>query len=178
MGGILSNPFEIVFTRMQADGMYPERSRRNYSSFVDGLIKVTEERALMRGALANGLKLAGIVSVASSTLDWMKENMFFFFGPIYLNRLVATTVGVSTAVALSMPFDVIRTRLHTMRPLPNGQMPYTDTLDCFNKIVKYECSFDKCSNFGAFYTGGQAYFGRMFVIALLGQHFLDWYHSN
>ena len=59
VGGILSNPFEIVFTRMQADGMYPESQRRNYRSFVDGLVKVTEEGALFRGAMANGLKLGG-----------------------------------------------------------------------------------------------------------------------
>ena len=132
----------------------------------------------MRGALANGLKLAGIVSVASATLDWMKENMFFFFGPIFLNKLVSITAGVATATAISMPFDTIRNRLHTMRPLPNGQMPYENTLDCFNKIIKYECSFDKASNFGAFYTGGQAYFGRMWLIAMLGNFWLDRYHST
>ena len=57
-------------------------------------------------------------------------------------------------MALSMPFDTIRTRLHTMRPLPNGVMPYTGTLDCLCKIIKYECCPDKQANFGAFYTGG------------------------
>jgi hypothetical protein len=178
VGGVLSNPFEIVFTRMQADGLYPDQCKRNYKSFVDGLIRVTEEKALMRGALANGLKLAGIVSVASATLDWMKENMFFFFGPIFLNKLVSITAGVATATAISMPFDTIRNRLHTMRPLPNGQMPYENTLDCFHKIIKYECSFDKASNFGAFYTGGQAYFGRMWLIAMLGNFWLDRYHAT
>jgi len=163
---------------MQADGLYPDQCKRNYKSFVDGLIRVTEEKALMRGALANGLKLAGMVSVASATLDWMKENMFFFFGPIYLNKLVSITVGVATATAISMPCDTVRNRLHTMRPLPNDEMPYKNTLDCFNKIVKYECSFDKQSNFGAFYTGGQAYFGRLLVISLLGNLWLEHYHAT
>ena len=60
-----------------------------------------------------------------------------------MNRLVATTVGVATAVVLSMPFDTVKTRLHTMRPLPNGVMPYENTLDCFAKMIKYECNFDK-----------------------------------
>jgi solute carrier family 25 oxoglutarate transporter 11 len=116
---------------MQADEMYPEKCRRNYKSFIDGLIKVSEEGALFRGALANGLKIAGLVSAASGSYDWVKENTFYFFGPITAVRLLATTAGVATAVALSMPFDAIRTRLHTMRPLPNGQMPYEGTLDCF-----------------------------------------------
>jgi hypothetical protein len=32
--------------------------------------------------LANGLKLAELVSVASGTYDWMKENAYYFFGPM------------------------------------------------------------------------------------------------
>jgi hypothetical protein len=40
VAGVVSNPFEIVFTRMQADEMYPEKCRRNYKSFADGLVKV------------------------------------------------------------------------------------------------------------------------------------------
>lgn len=93
--------------------------------------------------MANGLKLAGMVSVASGCYDWMKENMFYFFGPISMNRIVGTTVGVAAATALSMPFDAVATRLQTMRPLPNGAMPYNGTADCFIKIIKFECSFEK-----------------------------------
>ena len=166
-GGILSNPAEIVFTRMQVDEMYPEQCRRNYKSMVDGLMKVSEEGALFRGALAYGLKLGGMVAVSTGCYDWMKENVYFFTGPVSAVRYVATAVGVSAAMAISMPFDTIKTRLHTMRPLPNGEMPYKGTLDCFCKIMKYECNFHKLSNFGAFYTGGQPYFARLFGIAIL-----------
>ena len=119
-GGILSNPFEILFTRMQVDEMYPEQCRRNYKSFLDGLVKVSEEGALFRGSIANGLKLAGILVAAGGAYDWMKENAYYFFGPISAVRILSTTAGVVTATALSMPFDTIKTRLHTMRPLPNG----------------------------------------------------------
>ena len=41
VGGFLSNPFQVVFARMQVDEMYPERARRNYKSFMDGFIKVS-----------------------------------------------------------------------------------------------------------------------------------------
>jgi len=163
--GVLSNPFEIVFTRMQADEMYPEKCRRNYKSFADGLVKVAQEGALFRGSLANGLRIAGLISAASGTYDWLKENTYYFFGPILLTRLVATTGGVAAAMALSMPFDTVRTRLHTMRPLPNGELPYHGTFDAFGKILKYECCWEKYNNFGSFYTGGQAYFARLWVIA-------------
>jgi hypothetical protein len=39
LGGIVANPFQIVFSRMQVDEMYPERARRNYTSFFDGFTK-------------------------------------------------------------------------------------------------------------------------------------------
>jgi hypothetical protein len=121
----------------------------------------------MRGAVANGLKLAGLVSVAGGAYDYIKENMFYFFGPITLNRIVGTAVGAVAATAVSMPFDTIATRMYTMRPLPNGEMPYKHSFDCFAKILKYEATFEKQSNLSAFYSGGQAYGARIFAIALI-----------
>lgn len=163
---------------MQADEMYPEKCRRNYKSFLDGLVKVAEEGALFRGSLANGLKLAGILAISSGAYDWIKENTYYFFGPILMVRLLATTAGVAAATALSMPFDAVRTRLHTMRPLPNGEMPYKGTIDCFDKMIKYECNFLKYNNFGSFYSGGQAYAVRLWVIAYASQLLLDRYHGT
>lgn len=165
--GILSNPFEIVFTRMQVDEMYPEQCRRNYKSFTDGLIKVAEEGALFRGAIPNGLKLSGMLCVAAGLNDWMKENAYYFFGPITLVRLVGTAAGVFGAVALSMPFDALKTRMHTMRPLPNGMMPYQHSLHAFAAMLKYECNPSKFSHGNAFYAGAQSYTIRLFAIALL-----------
>ena len=77
----------------------------------------------MRGAGSYGLKLGGMLA-GGGTADWTKENLYYFFGPISAVRLVSTAVGVATAVAVSMPFDTIATRMHTMRPLPNGVYPY------------------------------------------------------
>lgn len=163
---------------MQVDEMYPEKARRNYSSFLEGFTKVAEEGALFRGSIAYGLKLAGLVSVGAGAYDYMKENMFFFFGPISFNRFIGTAAGCAAAMAVSMPFDAVATRMHTMRPLPNGEVPYKNSLDCCAKMFKYECSFDHFSNFGAFYSGGQAYFARLYGIAILSQYILDYYHNT
>lgn len=54
MAGIVSNPLEIVFTRMQVDQLYPRGYKRNYTGLYDGLSKVAKEGALFRGAFANG----------------------------------------------------------------------------------------------------------------------------
>jgi solute carrier family 25 (mitochondrial oxoglutarate transporter), member 11 len=179
VGGVLSNPFEIVFTRMQADEMYPEQCRRNYKNFADGLIKVAQEGALFRGALANGMRLGGLTAVSTGVYDWMKENGYFFFGPVGVVRLTGTVCGVSVAMLMSLPFDAVRTRLHTMRPLPNGAYPYSGTIDCICKMLKYECNKKKQANIPtAFMTGAQAYFVRLFLIAYLSQIMLDRYHAG
>lgn len=178
-GGFLCNPFQIVFSRMQVDEMYPERARRNYKGFIDGFIKTANEGALFRGSLATGLKLGGLVALGSSWYDTTKEYMFYFFGPISANRFIGTAVGCLVAMLFSYPFDTIATRLHTMRPLPNGELPYSGTLNCFTKIWKYECNMEMHhSNFGAFYSGGQAYFLRLYAIAIMSQYALDYYHAS
>lgn len=167
LAGVITNPIDIVFNRMQVDELYPEGAKRNYKNLLDGLYKVSEERALFRGSVANGLKLAAICSSMTNIYDWCKENSYFFFGPHWINRLWATAVAVSLGTAVSMPFDMIRTRLHTMRPLPTGQMPYEGVVDCVTKILRYECNSKWMSNFGTFYAGGEAYWIRLFLICYL-----------
>jgi len=103
--GIVTNPIDIVFNRMQVDEMYPERARRNYRHFLDGLYRTMEEGALMRGSIANGLKLAMICSSMSGIYDLCKENSYYFLGPHWLNRLWSTTVACLVGTLASLPFD-------------------------------------------------------------------------
>ena len=119
-----------------------------------------------------------MMCVAAGFNDWMKENLYYFFGPITFVRIAGTAAGVAGAVALSMPFDAIRTRLHTMRPLPNGMMPYNHELHVFAAMLKYEANPSKFSHGNAFYAGAQSYSIRLFVIALLSQYLLDYYHAT
>ena len=144
--GVVTNPIDIVFNRMQVDELYPQSARRNYKNLLDGLYKVSEEGALMRGAGANGCKLAAICSSMTSIFDLCKENSYYYFGPHWINRLWSTAVAVSVGTAVSMPFDMVRTRLHTMRPLPTGEMPYQYSLDVIVKILRYECQQKFSSN--------------------------------
>lgn len=90
--------------------MYPERARRNYKHFLDGLYKVSEEGVLMRGAFANGAKIAAICASMTSIFDWCKENSYYYLGPHWLNRFWATATAVTVGTVVSMPFDMIRLR--------------------------------------------------------------------
>lgn len=165
--GILTNPIDIVFDRMQVDEMYPQAARRNYKHLLDGLYKVAEEGALFRGCIANGLRIAMLTSTLTGIYDYCKENSYFFFGPHWINRFWSTLICCLVGTLAAMPFDMIRVRLHTMRPLPNGEYPYRGTFDCFTKILKYECNPRYSSNFQSFYAGLEAYFLRFFLIAYL-----------
>jgi solute carrier family 25 oxoglutarate transporter 11 len=176
--GILTNPIDIVFNRMQVDEMYPEGAKRNYRNFLDGLYRTMEEGALFRGSIANGLKLAMLCTTMSGFYDLCKENSYYFFGPHWINRLWSTVIACLVGTLASMPFDHIRTRMHTMRPLPNGVMPYANSFDCLQKILRYECNSKYSSNFQSFYAGLEAYFLRLFLICYLSQFLLDYYHSN
>lgn len=133
--GVITNPIDIVFNRMQVDEMYPEGARRNYRHFLDGLYRTMEEGALMRGSVAGGLKLAMLCSSMTGIYDLCKENSYYFLGPHWLNRLWSSVIACLVGTLTSMPFDMIRTRLHTMRPLPNGVLPYNGTLDCLQKVT-------------------------------------------
>lgn len=159
--------------------MYPEGYRRNYKSFVDGLMKATDEGVLMRGALANGLRIGAICSSMTGIYDWCKENSYFFIGPSWMTRFWCTGVAAAVGTAASLPFDAVRTRMHTMRPLPNGEMPYLSSWDCIKKIGFYESQSRYFSNpGGSFFVGAQAYGTRLFFICYLSQFLLDYYHAG
>jgi dicarboxylate transporter 10 len=103
--GVVTNPIDIVFNRMQVDELYPERARRNYRHFLDGLYRTMEEGAIMRGSIANGLKLGMICSSMSGIYDLCKENSYFFLGPHWINRLWSTVVACLVGTLASLPFD-------------------------------------------------------------------------
>ena len=117
-------------------------------------MRATEEGVLMRGALANGLKIGAICASMTNVYDWCKENSYYFLGPSWINRFWATLVATIVGMGVSLPFDAVRLRMHTMRPLPNGVYPYRNSLDCFTKMLIYEGNDRHQGNLGCFYSGG------------------------
>jgi hypothetical protein len=53
---------------------------------------------------------------------------------LFISSMLA---GVNAALA-SLPFDMIKTRLQRMQPLPDGTMPYSGIADCARKIIQKE----------------------------------------
>ena len=178
IAGVVTNPIEIVYTRMQVDDLYPEKYKRNYTSFYDGLVKTAQEGALFRGSVANGWRIAGLITGTFAIHDWFKENFYYFLGSNPANRFVATAFATTLITLASMPFDTIRVRQYTQRPLPNGVWPYAGFLDCLSKITRYEANPKNHGNLQAFLAGAYCYWARYFVIFYASQYILDFYHRG
>lgn len=142
-------------------------------------MRASEEGILLRGAPANGLRIGALCASMTGVYDWCKENSYFMLGPSWINRFWATAAATIVGVLASLPFDAVRTRMHTMRPLPNGRLPYTSCFDCLKKILYFESSHAYSSNMGgSLYAGAQAYGVRLFAVCYLTQFLLDYYHAG
>lgn len=73
--------------------------------------------------------------------------------PGMVTRLGAAGAGGFFAAFLSLPFDMMKSRLQDMKAGPDGKMPYSGLVDCSMKIFRTE-------GFFAFWTGFGAYYGR------------------
>jgi hypothetical protein len=176
--GVLTNPVDIAFTRMQADEMYEPAYRRNYKNFFDAFIRTAQEGSLMKGAVANGLKYGVPLAVVTPIYDWLKEQSWYIYGPMEIWRILSCVGASIVAVAAGHPFDNLRIRMHTMRNLPDGRAPYADSLDAFWKCYRYEGNIRHNSNLMSIYAGSYAAFLRMFLILYSSMRVMDLYFQT
>lgn len=164
---------DLIYNRTVSNEIFPVNNRRNYQNIIDGLIKVSQENAFMRGGLANAISYGIFFGSISSLYDFLKEYYYFFFGPTHWLRPSCLFAATFVGSYLSLPFDNIKTRLHVMTPLPDGRLPYNGVLDAFSKIFNFECNYWKYSNFHAFHTGFVPYFAKMYISLLAGLYLSD-----
>jgi hypothetical protein len=171
--GIIINPLEIIYTRQITDALLPDHSKRNYKNLVDAIIQVNNESVFKRGALANGISLGLLWGIATPIYDFLKEYYYYFFGVAHWLRPAVLAPSVFIASYLSIPFDNIKTRLHTMTRLPDGRLPYNGLVDCMKKIIAFECRLYTYSNFHAFHNGFIPYFLKNYFAILTGIYISD-----
>jgi hypothetical protein len=171
--GVVANPIDIVYNRQVADALYPNHLQRKYNSFYNGLSKVHAEGALFRGALASGFAYGMLNGGMSNVYDYLKEYLYWIFGPTNWLRPVLLLPTTFLGVCLYLPFDNIKVRFHTMTPLPNGEMPYSSFFDCVLKVWKYEASPYKLSSPIAMLSGGVPAFWKIFTSLYIGVNLSD-----
>lgn len=166
--GLLTNPIDLVYNRIVADPLFPKENRRNYSSFINGLIRANNEGVLFRGALASGLSYGLMLASLSNLYDYLKEYLFYFFGPTDWLRPTVLLPVTFVGAYIYLPFDNIRTRLHIMTPLPDGRYPYLGLVDAFKKICLYEADPKKYSSLHVFHNGFISFYVRLYVSLFIG----------
>lgn len=137
VAGVFTNPVDIVYNRQATDALLPNHIKRNYSSFVDGLMKVNAEGALFRGSIASGWSYGMMIASMSYFYDYAKEFLYWVFGPTNWLRPLVLLPTVYIGTLCYLPFDNLKVRYHTMTPMPDGTMPYRGFVDTVKKVNHY-----------------------------------------
>lgn len=136
LGGLVGTPADLINVRMQNDVKLPKAERRNYKHALDGLYRVIKQDGPMR--LMNGASMAAtratFVTIGQiSFYDQYKVMLLrtaYFEDDIY-TYFTASFMAGGTATLLTMPLDVMKTR---MMNAPPGT--YSSLLACAKDIGK------------------------------------------
>lgn len=149
IGSFVGNPSELALVRMTADSKSPPAQRRNYSSVIDCIVRVTREEGvtnLWRGAMPT-VGRATLLSAFQMGVTSEAKTKFAntgYFGPDgqwmggYPMMFSATLVASFVATVASNPFDVVKSRMQNMPISADGTAMYKGMVDCFVKSIRLE----------------------------------------
>eukprot|EP00123_Amoebidium_parasiticum_P016249 comp23354_c0_seq1/m.38569 comp23354_c0_seq1/g.38569 ORF comp23354_c0_seq1/g.38569 comp23354_c0_seq1/m.38569 type:complete len:293 (-) comp23354_c0_seq1:461-1339(-) len=136
IGGFAGCPADVTNVRMQADGLKPPAERRGYKNAIDGMIKIAKEggvRSLFKGGSPTVAR-GGLVTVGQlafyDQFKQMLESLLHMKDGMVLHASASTLAG-GVATLLTMPMDVVKTRMMNSYP---GQ--YKGLGDCLIQTVK------------------------------------------
>jgi solute carrier family 25 oxoglutarate transporter 11 len=159
-GGVavtIGTPFDVSLVRMQADSMKAESARKGYKNVIDALFRVTKEEGfttLYSGLAPNILRGMAVNVGQLACFDQAKEFICNHItnedprNPSIGARVGAAAVSSFTATALSLPPDLMKSRLQ------DGGSKYKGLMDCAGTVLRTEGVL-------AFWTGFGAYYARM-----------------
>ncbi|GMR50357.1 hypothetical protein PMAYCL1PPCAC_20552, partial [Pristionchus mayeri] len=144
-GAFIGTPAEIALIRMTGDGRLPADQRRNYKNAFEAIARIGREEGvatLWRGCIPTVMR-AMVVNVAQlATYSQAKEgiaSLGVIPAGIATHFAAAMVSGFTTAFA-SMPVDIAKTRIQSMRTI-NGVPEYKNGLDVILKVIKNEGVF-------------------------------------
>ncbi|KAG5520133.1 hypothetical protein PMAC_001209 [Pneumocystis sp. 'macacae'] len=139
IGGIFSNPTDIVNIRMQTDRSLPHEQRRNYKNVFHGLYLISKNEgtfSFFRGLFPNTIRAILITASQLSSYDQFKrliEKSDYFSKQILKNFIAAILAGLVTTTICS-PIDVVKSR--TM-----NSSGYVNMLLVFKEVKKEGIKF-------------------------------------
>lgn len=134
-GGLVGTPADLINVRMQNDMKIPFDQRRNYKHAVDGLYQVFRHEGptkLMSGASMASTRAIFVTIGQLAMYDTYKQFLIKtgFFQDNIVTHFSASFFAGATATAITMPLDVMKTR---MMNAPPGM--YSSLLDCAKDIA-------------------------------------------
>lgn len=135
-GGIVGTPADMVNVRMQNDVKLPLDKRRNYKHAIDGLYRVYKFEGpanLFSGATMASSRAIFVTVGQLSFYDQYKQILLQtgVFKDNMLTHFTASFLAGATATLITMPLDVMKTRVMNAKP---GQYP--TLLHCAKDIAK------------------------------------------
>lgn len=158
-GALVTNPLDLLKTRMQAGGASGAGHQHNYRGVLDGASRMLREEGvagLYKGVGASMVRLSLGSAAQLSSYSYIKERSLAT-GAVVDGPLLH--VGVSFAsvvfgVTAMQPADVIRTRLYNQPFDADGRgLLYAGPVDAAAKIVRAEGA-------GALFKGWLAHYAR------------------
>jgi solute carrier family 25 oxoglutarate transporter 11 len=142
-GAVIGTPAEVALIRMTSDGRLPPEQRRGYKNAFDALYRICKEEGVLtmwRGCTPTVLRAMVLNAAQLGTYTQSKETLMYYFpklGDTVTTHLLASTMSGFWATAVSIPVDITKTRIQTMKVV-NGVPEYTGVVDVVSKVIKQE----------------------------------------
>jgi len=153
----IGTPFDVALVRMQSDGNKPPELRRNYGNVFNALLSIIRKEGVLTlwtGLTPNILRGMSMNVGMMACYDQAKETITKFTkDPDSLTtRILASWAGGFFCAFLSLPFDMIKSRLQNMRAdLKTGEFPYKGVFHCGMRVIREEGFHRLWTGFGAYY---------------------------
>ncbi|CAI0419903.1 unnamed protein product [Linum tenue] len=143
IGAAVGNPADLAMVRMQADGRLPAAQRRNYTSVVDAIARMSRQEgigSLWRGSAMTVNRAMLVTASQLASYDQFKETILEkgVMGDGLGTHVTASFAAGFVAAVVSNPVDVIKTRVMNMKVDAGKAAPYAGALDCAIKTVRAE----------------------------------------
>ncbi|XP_044510611.1 mitochondrial uncoupling protein 5-like [Mangifera indica] len=143
VGAAVGNPADVAMVRMQADGRLPLAQRRNYTSVIDAITRMSKQEGVISLWRGSSLTVNRAMIVTASQLasyDQIKETILdkgIMSDGLGTHVTASFSAGFVAAVA-SNPIDVIKTRVMNMKVDAGMKPAYSGAIDCALKTVRAE----------------------------------------
>lgn len=155
-GAVIGTPAEVALIRMTSDGRLPVDQRRNYKHAFDALARISREEGVLtmwRGCTPTVVRAMVLNATQLAVYSQAKEVLLrtSHFEEGLGTHIVASTISGFFSTCVSMPVDIAKTRIQTMKTAKGATPEYSGFTDVIIKTVKREGVFSLWKGFTPYF---------------------------